>query len=181
LAQGYEVTKRYAETLVVEKKATGSEQTNDDKPIESQADRLIKYCLDEKPELFFDQHGTQYVRVKLAYNPLTFLETEAKSPDSLRCCDVYDKSNTKGETKNNEAEEKIEESPKIAETTQVSQYRKRITELKEQLKEAKTADETDAICNAIQTEKQNLPKRNVIMPIESQQFRKWLAYLMYEA
>ena len=117
LAQGYEVTKRYAETVVVEGKASGSEQTNDDdKPIESQADRLIKYCLDEIPELFFDQHGTQYVRVKLAFNPLTLLEKELDLGNKSRHHDINDKSNTNRETPKNEDEEKIEGSPKKAET-----------------------------------------------------------------
>jgi hypothetical protein len=75
LNDGWKITKEFKEFCFMEKAATNPQTTpEENKPLESQQDRLIKYCLEETTELFYDQHGTPYARVKM----------------DLRYCDIYD-------------------------------------------------------------------------------------------
>lgn len=69
LEKGYEVTKKYAETVVVEKKAVDPNQQTpaDKKPKESQADRLYKLFLETDVELFHDQNGTEFAQIPNSY------------------------------------------------------------------------------------------------------------------
>ena len=143
LEQGYKVKKIYDGNVVLEKQAV---EAKDDTPKESQADRLIKYCLAQNPDLFFDQHNTQYVRVKLPYNPLTTCATcgingiSTSLGDSLS---VDPKDKTSGGEKRDSP--RVTETPKVPQVPQVPLY------------------------------------RNVIMQISDQDFKRWLAYLMYKA
>lgn len=69
LSQGYEVTKQYETHAIMVKKALVNEkkQENTEGQKESQADRLIKYCLSQSQEveLFYDQHKNPQIRVKI--------------------------------------------------------------------------------------------------------------------
>jgi len=62
LEQGYKVTKKYAETAILEKKTS---KQADEGTQESQADRLIKLCENNQLTLFVDQHGKPYARVTM--------------------------------------------------------------------------------------------------------------------
>ena len=129
LAQGYKTKKIYAESVVLERTTTETETENpNDQLKESQADRLVKLCLEKKIELFFDQHKDPYARVKIPCGTC----------DTCDTCATY-RSHTAASSKhsdmNNEVEEdkkKEREASKVTETPQtpqVPQFKYEILEL----------------------------------------------------
>ncbi len=181
LAQGYEVTKQYEKHAILTKKAIIAENKEmkkyddtkkEDDYQESQQDRLIKYCIEETQEFFYDQHSTPYVRLK----------------EPLRYCDIYDvpllaqpcmeNMNFKGRK-----EEKEEVKPYNREISQVSQYRNKLKELKGLFTQAvkdNNEEKTIALNNEIKDLKKTEPKRLITVPVHSNKFKTWLSYLMYE-
>jgi hypothetical protein len=74
---------------------------------ESQADRMIKLCLKQNTELFYDQHQTPYIRIK----------------ERLRYCDIYD--NSVSFSPIAQPENKERRIDKVTEKVQIPQYRNR--------------------------------------------------------
>ena len=100
----------------VQEEALKANPEIEEKERESQADRLVKLCLNQDVELFFDQHNTQYARVKMACDT----------------CDICDTSVSLGETEKeisiNAATKETSKTctvpPEVTETSQTSQLRK---------------------------------------------------------
>jgi hypothetical protein len=96
----------------IKEQALKARQDSEPELKESQADRLIKYCLGQDTELFYDQHKTPFIRIK----------------DRLRYCDIYDVSETFSpiaqDFANMSKEEKERGLDKVSDKTQKPQYRK---------------------------------------------------------
>ncbi len=62
----WQVEKKFKDGVIIKTKEQKEKINNfsNNKPIESQQDRLIKYCLEEILEFFIDQHETPYARIK---------------------------------------------------------------------------------------------------------------------
>lgn len=112
LTAGYTVEKQYETHAILIKKAITTTEKKDikdtDKPMESQADRLIKYLLAQDIELFYDQHTNAYVKVKMTLRDCAI----ARVPESF----------SPPLTKENESKED-RASPKEPQTSQIAQLR----------------------------------------------------------
>ena len=159
IAQGYEVLKTYEKRTIMSKPAIRIEsETNEvmteEKPQESQQDRLIKYCLEETQEFFIDQHSTPFARVKM----------------DLRYCDIYGVPlSAQPQKKFDKFEEgrggeKDDSNPNNRETSQIPQV---------------SQDRNIAMVDEQQSQSER-KIRLVNMPINSKKFKNWLSFLFYE-
>ena len=108
LAQGYQITKLYENTAILTKPAITTEKTtptqDDDTPKESQQDRLIKYCLEETVEFFYDQHHTPYARIN---EDLRYCAIDGNSLSLQPCIQTIKTGGDRGELDKHLGEEQI--------------------------------------------------------------------------
>ena len=88
----------------------------EEKEQESQADRLVKLCITQDVELFFDQHNTQYARVKMACDTCDNCDTSV----SLEATEKEISINTTAK----ENSKTCVVPPEVTETSQIPQLRK---------------------------------------------------------
>ncbi len=122
LAKGFKILKPYETHTIVFKPAVTVGDTNQNEgQQESQADRLVKYCLSQEAELFFDQHKDPHIRVKIPCGTCATCAICRTFTDALTNADML-----------KEREEKSNDAPKVAEMPQmpqVSQFRYEILAL----------------------------------------------------